>query len=131
MRTFIGFNFTSVHDLLVPGWRTFDNKVFGCVGRPSNNSHSLASLADISADWETTKNVDLNFLLRICTRQDCRRRDLSVWSQHAVRICRACLSLELRPKENQLTVDPAIHSPRLDQPRHFCAIEENHGNPQS
>lgn len=52
---------TSVHDLWYLGGGAFDNKVFGYVGRPSNNSHSLASLADISADWETTKNVDLNF----------------------------------------------------------------------
>jgi len=52
---------TSAHDLWYLGGGGFDNKVFGYVGRPSNNSHSLASVADISADWQTTKNIDLNF----------------------------------------------------------------------
>ena len=52
---------TSANDLWYLGGGAFDNKVFGYVGRPSNKSHSLASLADISADWQTTKNVDLNF----------------------------------------------------------------------
>lgn len=52
---------TSAHDLWYLGGGAFDNKVFGYVGRPSNNSHSLASVADISADWQTTKNIDMNF----------------------------------------------------------------------
>lgn len=52
---------TSAHDLWYLGGGAFDNKVFGYVGRPSNGSSSLASVADISADWITTKNVDLNF----------------------------------------------------------------------
>jgi hypothetical protein len=52
---------TSAHDLWYLGGGAFDNKVFGYVGRPSNNSHSLASVADISADWQTTKNIDTNF----------------------------------------------------------------------
>ena len=51
---------TSAHDLWYQGGGAFDNKVFGYVGRPSNNSHSLASVADISADWKTTKHIDLN-----------------------------------------------------------------------
>ena len=52
---------TSARDLWYLGGGAFDNKVFGYVGRPSNNSHSLASVADISADWQTTRNIDLNF----------------------------------------------------------------------
>jgi hypothetical protein len=52
---------TSASDLWYLGGGAFDNKVFGFVGRPANNSHSFASVADISADWKTTKNVDLNF----------------------------------------------------------------------
>jgi Alginate export len=52
---------TSANDLWYLGGGAFDNKVFGYVGRPANHSHSLASVADISADWQTTKQVDLNF----------------------------------------------------------------------
>jgi len=52
---------TSANDLWYLGGGAFDNKVFGYVGRPANKSHSLASVADVSADWQTTKNVDLNF----------------------------------------------------------------------
>lgn len=52
---------TSSHDLWYLGGGAFDNKVFGYVGRPANGATSLASVADISADWATTKNVDLNF----------------------------------------------------------------------
>jgi len=52
---------TSAKDLWYLGGGAFDNKVFGYIGRPSGNSHSFASVADVSADWQTTKNVDLNF----------------------------------------------------------------------
>jgi hypothetical protein len=52
---------TSSNDLWYLGGGAFDNKVFGYVGRPSHSSHSLASVADVSADWQTTNNVDLNF----------------------------------------------------------------------
>jgi hypothetical protein len=52
---------TSANDLWYLGGGAFDNKVFGYVGRPSSHSHSLASVADISADWQTAKNLDLNF----------------------------------------------------------------------
>ena len=52
---------TSAQDLWYLGGGAYDNKVFGYVGRPSNQSHSLASVADVSADWKTTKNIDLNF----------------------------------------------------------------------
>ena len=52
---------TSGHDLWYQGGGAFDNKVFGYVGRPSSGFTSLASVADISADWQTTKNVDLDF----------------------------------------------------------------------
>ena len=52
---------TSAHDLWYQGGGAFDNKVFGYVGRPANNSKSLASLADVSADWQVTKAMALNF----------------------------------------------------------------------
>ncbi len=52
---------TSPHDLWYQGGGAFDNKVFGYIGRPANGSTSLASVADISADWQAAKNVDLNF----------------------------------------------------------------------
>lgn len=52
---------TSANDLWYQGGGAYDNKVFGFTGRPSGGSHSLASVADISAAWHTTKNVDLNF----------------------------------------------------------------------
>ena len=52
---------TAGHDLWYQGGGAFDNKVFGYVGRPGNGFNSLATVADISADWRTTKNIDLNF----------------------------------------------------------------------
>ncbi|MDE3202310.1 MAG: hypothetical protein KGN79_15470 [Acidobacteriota bacterium] len=52
---------TSPHDLWYLGGGAFDNKVFGYVGRPANGTSSLASVADISADWHATKTLDLNF----------------------------------------------------------------------
>jgi hypothetical protein len=52
---------TSAKDLWYQGGGAFDNKVFGYVGRPANGSSSLASVADVSAGWQTTKNVVLNF----------------------------------------------------------------------
>ncbi len=52
---------TSGRDLWYQGGGAFDNKVFGYVGRPANGSTSLASVADISADWQAAKTVSLNF----------------------------------------------------------------------
>lgn len=52
---------TSAHDLWYQGGGAFDNKVFGFVGRPSNGFTSLASVADVSADWQATHSVALNF----------------------------------------------------------------------
>ncbi len=52
---------TSSHDLWYQGGGAFDNKVFGFTGRPANGATSLASLADISTDWQTAKNVAVNF----------------------------------------------------------------------
>jgi hypothetical protein len=52
---------TSAKDLWYQGGGAYDNKVFGFTGRPANGSSSLASVADISADWQATKNVALNF----------------------------------------------------------------------
>ncbi len=52
---------TSANDLWYLGGGAYDNKVFGYVGRPANGSSSLASVADISADWNATKNVAVNF----------------------------------------------------------------------
>ncbi len=52
---------TSAHDLWYLGGGAFDNKVFGYTGRPSNGATSLATVSDISADWQASKNVALNF----------------------------------------------------------------------
>jgi hypothetical protein len=52
---------TSGHDLWYLGGGAFDNKVFGYTGRPANGATSLASVPDISADWQASKNVALNF----------------------------------------------------------------------
>ena len=52
---------TSANDLWYLGGGAYDNKVFGYVGRPANGASSLASVPDISADWQATKNVALNF----------------------------------------------------------------------
>jgi hypothetical protein len=52
---------TSAHDLWYQGGGAYDNKVFGYAGRPANGSSSFSSVADISADWQATTNVALNF----------------------------------------------------------------------
>jgi len=52
---------TSRKDLWYLGGGAYDNIVFGYQGRPANGQTSFASLFDISADWQTTKNVALNF----------------------------------------------------------------------
>ena len=52
---------TSSHDLWYLGSGAFDSKVFGFTGRPASKASPLASLADVSADWQTTKNLALNF----------------------------------------------------------------------
>ncbi len=52
---------TSPGDLWYQGGGAFDNKVFGYTGRPSGGSSSFASVADISADWQVTKPIAVNF----------------------------------------------------------------------
>lgn len=52
---------TSGHDLWYLGGGAFDNKVFGYVGHPANGATSLASVADISANWKATNDINLNF----------------------------------------------------------------------
>jgi len=52
---------TSANDFWYQGGGAFDNKVFGFVGRPANGASSLASAADISADWQATKTLTVNF----------------------------------------------------------------------
>jgi hypothetical protein len=51
----------SNEDLWYLGGGAFDNKVFGYVGRPSSGYSSFATVADVSADWQATKTVALNF----------------------------------------------------------------------
>lgn len=51
---------TSAHDLWYLGGGAYDNKVFGYIGRPANGSTSFASVVDISADWQATKDLALN-----------------------------------------------------------------------
>lgn len=52
---------TSGKDLWYQGGGAFDNKVFGYTGRPSNGASSFVSLYDISADYQMTKSIGLNF----------------------------------------------------------------------
>lgn len=52
---------TSAKDLWYLGGGAYDNKVFGYQGRPANGQTSFASLVDVSADWQTTKHVAVNF----------------------------------------------------------------------
>jgi hypothetical protein len=52
---------TSGKDLWYTGGGAFDNKVFGFTGRPANGHTSFASVADISSDWQATKNVAVDF----------------------------------------------------------------------
>ncbi len=52
---------TSAQDLWYQGGGAFDNKVFGFVGRPGNGHTSFASVPDISADWQATKTLAINF----------------------------------------------------------------------
>jgi hypothetical protein len=52
---------TSGNDLWYSGGGAFDNKVFGFAAHPANGATSLASVADISADWQTSRNINLNF----------------------------------------------------------------------
>ncbi|MGA7523304.1 MAG: alginate export family protein [Acidobacteriaceae bacterium] len=48
---------TSSRDLWYLGGGAFDNKVFGFTGRPANGHTSLASVADISSDWQTASHL--------------------------------------------------------------------------
>lgn len=52
---------TSAKDLWYQGGGAFDNKVFGYVGRPSNGHTSLATVADISANWKATSHLGVDF----------------------------------------------------------------------
>ena len=52
---------TSGNDDWYQGGGAYDNKVFGFTGRPGNGHSSFASVFDASADWQTTKNVAINF----------------------------------------------------------------------
>ena len=50
---------TSARDLWYQGGGAFDNNVFGYTGRPANNHHSFAGVADISADYAFDKQLTL------------------------------------------------------------------------
>jgi len=52
---------SSANDLWYQGGGAFDNKVFGYTGRPANGHTSLASVLDVSADWQASKSIGLNF----------------------------------------------------------------------
>ncbi|MGC1784613.1 MAG: alginate export family protein [Acidobacteriaceae bacterium] len=56
-----GLQLTSNNDLWYQGGGAFDNKVFGYTGRPSNGHSSFATTADLSADWQTTRSIGVNF----------------------------------------------------------------------
>lgn len=52
---------TSSKDLWYQGGGAFDNKVFGYTGRPANGHASLASVADISANWSASNHLSVDF----------------------------------------------------------------------
>jgi hypothetical protein len=52
---------TSPNDLWYLGGGAYDNKVFGFTGRPANGHSSLASVADLSTDWQATTTLAVNF----------------------------------------------------------------------
>ena len=52
---------TSGKDLWYQGGGAFDNKVFGYTGRPGNGYSSFATVADVSADWQATRSLGVNF----------------------------------------------------------------------
>ena len=52
---------TSGKDDWYQGGGAYDNKVFGFTPRPGNGHSSFASVFDASADWQTTKNIAINF----------------------------------------------------------------------
>ncbi len=52
---------SSANDLWYQGGGAFDNKVFGYTGRPANAHSSFASVADVSADWQATSSLAVNF----------------------------------------------------------------------
>lgn len=52
---------TSGKDDWYQGGGAYDNKVFGFTARPGNGYSSFASVFDASADWQTTKNIAINF----------------------------------------------------------------------
>ena len=56
-----GLQLTSSKDLWYLGGGAFDNKAFGFVGRPANGHTSLATLADLSADWTPTRSLTASF----------------------------------------------------------------------
>lgn len=51
---------TSSSDLWYQGGGAFDTRTFGYAGRPSGGHRSLASVADISADYQVSGNLALN-----------------------------------------------------------------------
>ena len=86
---------TSGKTIWYQGGGAYDNKVFGFTGRPGNGHSSFASVFDASADWQTTKNVAINFYYAHAWGK-AWLGDLSSGSQCPIRICRACLSVGLR-----------------------------------
>jgi hypothetical protein len=51
---------SSGQDLWYLSGGAFDNKVFGYVGRPGGGHTSFATVADVSSDWQATKNLAVN-----------------------------------------------------------------------
>jgi hypothetical protein len=70
-----GISLTSGKDLWYLGGGAYDNKVFGYQGRPAGGYTSLATLADISADWSATRNIDLNFYYGHATGKSVAKAD--------------------------------------------------------
>jgi hypothetical protein len=52
---------TQGNDFWYQGGGAYDNKVFGFTGRPGNGVTPFASVWDVSADYQATKSLAVNF----------------------------------------------------------------------
>jgi hypothetical protein len=89
---------TSSHDLWYLGNGAFDNKVFGFTGRPASGASSPASVADVSADWQTTKTLALNFYYSYAQGKEWSQLSIR-GPQFAIRLCGTCLPMEFGSEE--------------------------------
>ncbi len=78
---------TSAHDLWYLGGGAYDNKVFGYVGRPANGALLIGIGSRHQRRLAGDKERGAQFLLCLCSGQDCSRGNLSLRPEHAIRVC--------------------------------------------